>query len=154
MFGRHGLAKVLVGLIVIALIVGALSSGQRNAWTQGYLMGRAGAGLESGAGVPGWPYGYPQYGGLSFGGLGPLLILALLALLFIGASRAFRRGAWAAHGGHGPDKQTWQEWAQAHAEHFGHHWRPGGPWCCERDSKAGEDTVKSETDQVTPADAG
>lgn len=152
MFGRHFLGKALVGLLVIVLLVGGVSAAQRNAWTQGYMVGRAAAGGDGGARTPLLPYGYPGYARPHFGGFGVIFGIGLLALLFLGAGRAFRRQAWAMHGGpHGWDEQTWQRMAQAHAEHGARHWRHGPPWCGERDVKAQGQPGKPEAAEASAA---
>jgi hypothetical protein len=135
MVGKRFLMKALVGLLVIALLIGGASSLQRNAWMQGYMMGQLSGGGDGKAVIPYMAYGLQGYGGSGLGGgLAILLGVGLLALLFMGFSRVFRGGPWAMQGGPqgGPqsgDEQSWQRMAQAHAERAARHWRHGPPGC-------------------------
>ena len=100
MVGKRFLMKALVGLLVIALLIGGASSLQRNAWMQGYMMGQLGAGGDGGAALPYMAYGLQGYGGPGLGGgLAILLGIGLLALLFMGFSRVFLGRPWAMQGG-------------------------------------------------------
>ena len=100
MVGKRFLMKALVGLLVIALLIGGASSLQRNAWMQGYMMGQLGAGGDGGAVIPYMAYGLQGYGGPGLGGgLAILLGVGLLALLFMGFSRVFLGRPWAMQGG-------------------------------------------------------
>ena len=148
MFGRHFLGKALVGLLVIVLLVSGVSAMQRDAWTQGYVMGRAASGGDGSALAPLLSYGYGGYAQPHFGGVGVILGIGLLVALFLVAGSVFRRMAGATHGW---DKQTWQRMAQAHAEHGGRHWRHGPPWCWERDDKPQEEPGKAETTAANSA---
>ena len=67
MYGKRFLMKALVGLLVIALLIGGASSLQRNAWMQGYMMGQLGAGGDGKAVIPYMAYGLQGYGGPGFG---------------------------------------------------------------------------------------
>ena len=67
MYGKRFLMKALVGLLVIALLMGGVSSLQRNAWMQGYMMGQLGAGGDGGAAIPYIAYGLQGYGGPHLG---------------------------------------------------------------------------------------
>ena len=58
MVGKRFLMKALVGLLVIALLIGGASSLQRNAWMQGYMMGQLGAGADGSAAYPTWPMAF------------------------------------------------------------------------------------------------
>jgi hypothetical protein len=138
MYGKRFLMKALVGLLVIALLIGGASSLQRNAWTQGYMMGQLGAGSDGGAALPYMAYGLQGYGGSGLGGgLAILLGLGLLALLFVSLSRVFLGRPWAMQGGpQGGDEQSWQRMAQAHAERAARHWRHGPPGCWDQAHKA------------------
>lgn len=109
---------VLIGvaaLVVLALVFGAVSSGQRDAWTQGYLVGRLTA-VEGDAALaptgllPYAAYGFPQRGP-GFGGF-LFLLLGVGAVLFIGSrfARMAQWRAWAAQQGVNPEGQ------------------PNGPW--------------------------
>ena len=92
--------KALVGLLVIALLIGGASSLQRNAWMQGYMMGQLSAGGDGKAAIPYMAYGLQGYGGPGLGGgLAILLGVGLLALLFMGFSRVFLGRPWAMQGG-------------------------------------------------------
>jgi hypothetical protein len=136
MHGKRFLMKVLVGLFVIALLIGGASSLQRNAWMQGYMVGQLGAGADGGAAMPYMAYGLQGYGGPHLGGgLTILLGFGLLALLFMGFGRIFLGRSWAMQGGpeggpQGGDEQSWQRMAQAHAERAARHWRHGPPSGC------------------------
>ncbi len=167
MFGRHVFSKMLVGLLVIALLVGGVSATQRTAWTQGYLMGRASTGSDGGTVAPALPYGYPGYPAYPghFGGFGLILGFGLLALLFLGVGRVFRYRSWAMHGGSNNDSRgahdqswqrhmaEWQRWAQEmHAEHAARPWRHGPPWCWDREGKPGTETPKPETAEASASD--
>ena len=89
MVGKRFLMKALVGLLVIALLIGGASSLQRNAWMQGYMMGQLGAGADGGTALPYMAYGLQGYGGPGLGGgLAILFGIGLLALLL----RGFRPG--------------------------------------------------------------
>lgn len=166
MFGRGFLMKALVGLLVLVLLVSGVSAMQRNAWTQGYMMGRLATGSDGGAVAPVMPYGYPGYAGPSFGGYGLILGIGLLALLFLGVGRAFRHRAWAMHGGpdgdprggHDPQWQQhmaeWRRWAQeARAEHRARNGRHGPPWCWDWEEKPEGEIPKPETAEATSPDA-
>ena len=137
MVGKRFLMKALVGLLVIALLIGGASSLQRNAWMQGYMMGQLGAGTDGGAAIPYMAYGLQSYGGPGLGGgLAILLGFGLLALLFIGFGRVFLGRPWAMQGGpQGGDEQSWQRMAQAHAERAARHWRHGPPGCWDQADK-------------------
>jgi len=146
MYGKRFLMKALVGLLVIALLIGGASSLQRNAWMQGYMMGQLGAGADGGAAIPYMAYGLQGYGGPGLGGgLAILLGLGLLAVLFMGFSRVFLGRPWAMQGGPqggcqqggplGADEQSWQRMAQAHAERAARHWRHGPPGCWDQADK-------------------
>ena len=141
MVGKRFLMKALVGLLVIALLIGGASSLQRNAWMQGYMMGQLGAGADGSAALPYMAYGLQGYGGPDLGGgLAILLGIGLLALLFMGFSRVFLGRPWAMQGGpqggpQGGDEQSWQRMAQAHAERAARHWRHGPPGCWDQADK-------------------
>jgi len=141
MYGKRFLMKALVGLLVIALLIGGASSLQRNAWMQGYMMGQLGASGGGSAAIPYMAYGLQGYGGPGLGGgLAILLGVGLLALLFMGFSRVFHGRPWATPGGPqgGPqsgDEQSWQRMAQAHAERAARHWRHGPPGCWDQADK-------------------
>ncbi len=93
--GRFLLAGVLA-LVVLGLIFGAVSNGQRDAWTQGYLVGRLTAVEGADALAPALlpqVYGYPQQGP-GFGGF-LLLLLGIGAVAFV-ASRFARMAQWRA----------------------------------------------------------
>ena len=115
----------LAAVLVLGLVFGAVSSGQRDAWLEGYTMGRLAASSGDGAAVvtaPYLPYAYgggPQHG-FGFGGF--LFLLFAGGLIFFLVTRFARMAqwrAWAAQGGPGgpggPGGQGWQgppPWAQ------------------------------------------
>ncbi len=108
---------ILIGvfaLVVLALIFGAISNGQRDAWTQGYLVGRLTAveGADTLAAIGLLPnvYGYPQRGP-GFGGF-LFLLLGIGALLFVGCRflHMARWRAWAAAQGLMPEGQANASW--------------------------------------------
>lgn len=112
--GRFILAGVLA-LVVLALIFGAVSNGQRDAWTQGYLVGRLtaveGEGALATAGLlPYAAYGLPQRGP-GFGGI-LFLLLGAGAIFFIGSrfARMAQWRAWAAQQGITPEGQPTPPW--------------------------------------------
>lgn len=112
--GRFILAGVLA-LVVLALIFGAVSNGQRDAWTQGYLVGRLtaveGDGALATAGLlPYAAYGLPQRGP-GFGGF-LFLLLGAGAIFFIGSrfARMAQWRAWAAQQGVTPEGQPTPPW--------------------------------------------
>jgi hypothetical protein len=154
MVGKRFLMKALVGLLVIALLIGGASSLQRNAWMQGYMMGQLSAGGDGKAVIPYMAYGLQGYGGSGMGGgLAILLGVGLLALLFMGFSRVFHGRPWAMQGGdpqggpQGGDEQSWQRMAQAHAERAARHWRHGPPGCWDQ-------AEKTEAESSVPATGG
>ena len=115
MFRGRWLMMVLVGLLIFAVVGGIGSAMQRNAWNEGFMMGRLASGGQDGAPAPIQPYtygyGYPDRGfggGSFFGGLGFLLGLGLLFFLVSGFFRMWRWRAWAT------------QWESGAA--------PGGPW--------------------------
>ena len=112
--GRLILAGVLA-LVVLALIFGAVSNGQRDAWTQGYLVGRLtaveGDGALATAGLlPYAAYGMPPQGP-GFGGF-IFLLLGVGAVFFIGSrfARTAQWHAWAAQQGAMPEGQPAAPW--------------------------------------------
>lgn len=109
---------VLIGvaaLVVLALIFGAISSSQRDAWTQGYLIGRLSA-VEGDAALaatgllPYAIYATPQRGP-GFGGF-LFLLLGIGAAFFIGSrfARMAQWRAWAAQQGLTPEGQPNAPW--------------------------------------------
>ena len=112
--GRFILAGVLA-LVVLALIFGAVSNGQRDAWTQGYLVGRLTAVEGEGALAPAGLLPYAAYGfsqrGPGFGGF-LFLLLGIGALLFIGGRfvRMAQWRAWAAQQGITPESHPNAPW--------------------------------------------
>jgi hypothetical protein len=153
MYGTRFLMKALVGLLVIALLIGGASSLQHNAWMQGYMMGQLGAGSGGGAALPYMAYGLQGYGGPGLGGgLTILLGVGLLALLFMGFRRVFHGQPWAVQGGpQGGDEQSWQHMAQAHAERAARHWRHGPPGCWDQADKIEPTSGKPGTGAPTAA---
>jgi hypothetical protein len=137
MYGKRFLMKALVGLLVIALLIGVSSSMQRNAWMQGYMMGQLSAGGDGKAVAPYMAYSLQGYGGSGLGGgLAILLGVGLLALLFLGFGRIFLGGRWATPGGsQAADEQAWQRLAQAHAERVARRWGHGPPGCWDEAGK-------------------
>jgi len=122
MFRGRWLMMVLVGLLIFAVVGGIGSAMQRNAWNEGYMMGRLAIGGQDGAPAPMQPYAYsyPRQGfggGGFFGGLGFLLGLGLLLFLVSGFFRIWRWRAWAMQGGpgampggswRGPGHEAWR----------------------------------------------
>jgi hypothetical protein len=118
MFPRRFLIVGVAAIVILGLVLTGSAAHQRDAWTQGYLVGRLSAGGSgSGAAAPlppevypglGGGYGYGAYGGYGgygggphFGGFGVLLLIGLGFLFFMGAGRFFRRcagGGWGHHG--------------------------------------------------------
>ena len=104
---------VLIGIaavVVLALIFGAVSNNQRDAWTQGYLIGRltaveGDAALAPVGAIAPYAYAYPQRGP-GFGGF-LFLLLGIGAVLFIGSrfARMAQWRAWAAQQGMTPEGQ-------------------------------------------------
>ena len=152
MYGKRFLMKALVGLLVIALLVGGASSLQRSAWMQGYMMGQLGAGGDGDAAIPYMAYGLQGYGGPHLGGgLVILLGIGLLALLFMGFGRVFLGRPWAMQGGpqgdpQDGDEQSWQRMAQAHSERAARHWRHGPLGCWNQAEKTEAASGEPETD--------
>jgi hypothetical protein len=151
MVGKRFLMKALVGLLVIAHLIGGASSLQRNAWMQGYMMGQLGASGDGKAVIPYMAYGLQGYGGPGLGGgLAIFLGVGVLALLFIGFSRVFHGRPWATPGSpqggpQGSDEQSWQRMAQAHAERAARHWRHGPPGCWDQADKIEPTSGEPET---------
>lgn len=123
-----GLAALLVAGLLFGAVSSGIANGQRDAWMQGYTLGRltAAAGVD-GAVAPQLPYAVPYaaygpgYGprGPGFGGV-LLILLATGALFFV--SRLVMR-------------ERWRAWAamQGAAEGSpqpgpGAPWHPGAPW--------------------------
>jgi hypothetical protein len=135
MVGKRFLMKAMVGLLVIALLISGVSSLQRNAWMQGYMMGQLGAGGNGGAALPYMAYGLQGYGGAGLGGGVTILLgIGLLALLFVGFGRIFLGRRWATPGGAqdspvNTDEQSWERMVQAHAERAARRWGHGPPGC-------------------------
>jgi hypothetical protein len=156
MVGKRFLIKALVGLLVIALLIGGASSLQRNAWMQGYMMGQLGASGGGSAAIPYMAYGLQGYGGPGLGGgLAILLGLGLLALLFVGFSRIFIGRPWAMQGGpQGADEQSWQRMAQAHAERVARHWRHGPPGCWDQVEKTEAESSVPATGRAATTESG
>lgn len=146
--------KMLAGLLVITLLVDGVSAVQRNAWTQGYLVGRAATGSDSGVVAPALAYGYPAYSSVHFGGFGLLLGFGLLALLFLGAGRLAFHRAWAMHRGpRGAEEGDWQRWVRAHAERSAHRWAHGPGRCWDWDGKPEGETPKAEAGETMASEA-
>jgi hypothetical protein len=160
MYGKRFLMKALVGLLVIALLIGVASSMQRNAWMQGYMMGQLSAGGDGKAVIPYMAYGLQGSGGPGLGGgLAILLGLGLLALLFVGFGRTFPGRRWATPDGTqgdrlGTDEQSWQRMAQAHAERAARHWRNGPPWCWDQAEEAETRSNMPEAGVTTATEGG
>jgi len=142
MYGKRFLVPAVVGLLAIILVFSGVSAMQRNAWTQGYMMGRLSTSADGSAVAPLIPYGYPS--GPSFG---LVLGVGLLILLFLGAARAFHGRMWAMHGGpQGADAESWKKMAQAHAERHARHWRHGPPWCWDWGDESASEAGKTEAE--------
>jgi hypothetical protein len=118
----------LAAVLVLGLIFGAVSSGQRDAWLEGYTMGRLAATSGDGAAVVTAPYLPYAYGaaprGLGFGGF--LFLLVGAGLLFFLVTRFARMAqwrAWMAQGGPG---------GQGGAPVTGPGWQGPPPWAQHR----------------------
>jgi hypothetical protein len=159
MYGKRFLMTALVGLLVIALLMGGVSSMQRNAWTQGYMMGQLGASGDGKAAIPYMAYGLQGYGGPGLGGgLTILFGIGLLAILFVSFGRFFRGGRWAMQGGPqgGPeseDEQSWQRLAQAHAERAARRWGHG-PYGCWNQEKTDAASAEPATSGAAATEGG
>jgi hypothetical protein len=107
MFPRKFIMIAAVALLLLVFVVGVVPNAQREAWTQGYLVGRLsdGAAGASSAQLPAFAYpGYagPNYGP-HFGGLGFIILLILGFFLF---TRFFHCMRWrAGQGWGGPEGQ-------------------------------------------------
>ncbi len=109
---------ILIGIaavVVLALIFGAVSNNQRDAWTQGYLVGRLTAvegdsALAPVGAIAPYAYAYPQRGP-GFGGF-LFLLLAIGGVIFIGSrfARMAQWRAWAAQQGMTPEGQPNAPW--------------------------------------------
>jgi hypothetical protein len=154
MYGKRFLMKALVGLLVIALLIGGASSLQRNAWMQGYMMGQLSAGSDGKAVIPYMAYGTQGYGGPGLGGgLAILFGIGLLALLFVGFGRTFLGRRWATPDGtQGADEQSWQRMAQAHAERAARRWGHGPPGCWDQAGKTEAASSAPETSEAAAAE--
>jgi hypothetical protein len=136
MFHRRPLFGLIVLLVIFGLILAGGAAAQRNAWMQGYMMGRLSSGTD-GAGANtlppfaygggyGWGYGGPHFGGF----LGFLVVVGILFLVFGGMRRfhmmhgPWRQGMWQ-QGADQPDDPERQQAAQAGGPEGGP-W--GGPW--------------------------
>jgi hypothetical protein len=88
----------LAAVLVLGLIFGAVSAGQRDAWLEGYTMGRLAASSGDGAAVVTAPYLPYAYGagqrGPGFGGF--LFLLVGGGLLFFFVTRFARMAQWRA----------------------------------------------------------
>lgn len=110
------LSFAFIALLVICLLALGGSAMQRNAWTQGYLMGQAAASGDGAASAALAPYmayghGFGGFTGPGFGFLACLFPLGFLAFLAFAFGGFFRHKAW--HGAGGPPE----------------HWHHGaGPW--------------------------
>jgi hypothetical protein len=112
-----GLAALLVVGLVFGAVGSGIESGQRDAWMEGYTMGRltAAAGVE-GAIAPMVPYAGPY--AMGYRGHGPgfggflFLLLGAGALFFVGSRIAMRA--------------RWKAWAMQGQQGFGPGWGPGG----------------------------
>jgi hypothetical protein len=125
MFPRRFLIAGVVALVILGLIVsGITASVQRNAWMQGYLMGRLESGSTSGgsnaAPLAPYLYGYraPYGGGGGFGWLGVILVVFLLfaglrvlrcAVGYAGGGPGGRRYGPGQRHGHRPPWWGWDE---------------------------------------------
>lgn len=134
------LSFALVALLVIGLLVFGVSTMQRNAWTQGYLMGQAAAGGDGTAGfalAPAMAYGH-GFGAPGFGLLACLLPLGLLAFLVFAVGGFFRHKAW--HGAGGPP------------DHWRQHWSHGaGPWRQETGKSGAPSGPPAQSEPAAPA---
>ena len=150
MFRGRFLGLVLAALLVFGLLIGGASAIQRDAWTQGYMMGRLSTGTDGGSAVPMMPYAYPGiYGGAGHfgGGLGLIFGIGLLFLLVLVVGRLFGPRAWAMHGGRGCPPWPYLE-GQADGSPS-RHWHRG-PWEWEKQPEASPGETKTAAE---PGDA-
>jgi hypothetical protein len=113
MFHRRFLLIAVAGLIVLGLLIGAQGAAQRDAWMQGYMMGRLSDGSAAGSAGALLPYAYQggSFGPSHFGGgFGVLFGIGLLILGLAFAGRCMHARMWGMHGG------PWQEHAEGHGE--------------------------------------
>ncbi|HYN88557.1 MAG TPA: hypothetical protein VER55_08495 [Ardenticatenaceae bacterium] len=102
MFPRRLVVGALALLLLFGLLIGASGAAQRDAWMQGYMVGRLSAGGEGDAAAPLAPYFYGGgYRGPHFGGLGLIFVLGLLFFLFGAVGKFFRCWGWRHSGGPG-----------------------------------------------------
>lgn len=100
MFPRRFMGIVIAGLIALGVFMSVSANAQRDAWMQGYLLGRVSGGGSDAAASTLLPLIYGGHlGGSPFGGFGPFLFIGLAALAVFGVSRAMRAAAWRHHGG-------------------------------------------------------
>ena len=119
MYPKRFLIWPLVGLLIIGLLVIGGSAHRRNAWTQGYMMGRMAAESGDGAVMPYQPYGMGYFYGPSptrgIWGAVMAVSFGLFSLLIV--AKLFRRWAWAAASG---NKQG--EWGEHGAPPWAKEW--------------------------------
>lgn len=117
---------VLVGLLLCGLIFGMSGAVQRNAWMEGYTIGRlsAASGLDGApaAVAPIAPYAYPGYGhhGPGFGGF--LFLFFGAGLVFFFVTRLGRMAHWHAWAMHGGPQGEWKQGPPPWAHHHQHGW--------------------------------
>jgi hypothetical protein len=125
MFPRRMLFIGIAALVVFAIFGTVISNVQRDAWTQGYLVGQLSAqGDGKAAALAPLAYGggYPgMYGGPHFGGIGLVFLLGFGFLAFMGFSRFMMWRYWMSQ--RGPEGQG-QPGNPGAAQ--GGPW--GGPW--------------------------
>ncbi len=100
MFPRRFVGVIVAGLIALGVFMMVNANAQRDAWMQGYLLGRVSGGGSDAAASTLLPLvygGYLGHGGP--GGFAPFLFIGLAALAFFGVTRAMRAAAWRHHGG-------------------------------------------------------
>ncbi len=100
MFPRRFMGVVVAGFIALGVFMMVNANAQRDAWMQGYLLGRVSGGGSDAAASTLLPLVYGGYLGQGGpGGFAPFLFIGLAALAIFGVSRAMRAQAWRHHGG-------------------------------------------------------
>ncbi|MSP14737.1 MAG: hypothetical protein EXR62_17485 [Chloroflexi bacterium] len=131
--------RFIMGILAIFLIFGLFSSigggMQRDAWTQGYLVGRLSTSTEGSSAVPPAPVLIPGYQGFAgfhgaswgahFGGFGLLLGIGFFFLVLMGLGKFFRFFAWRHMGG--PQGGPWGRYESWPPGWGWHHQSPPGP---------------------------
>lgn len=144
MFPRRFVVVAAIALLILGLIMaGGAAAAQRQAWMQGYMLGRMSTGTDGANSLaPVLPYMVPGYGGYAgphFGGFGLLLGIGALFLLFgflrfVGCMAWRHGGPWGRRGmwgGYPPDQPGQpgpQERSEAYAGRRQWHRAPWWAW--------------------------